>query len=73
MTQRQAAERIPMSTGNLSRVEKGEQGPPADEVIDRLARALKLPPEELFALARRATTPSDFEQRVLRESPAAAR
>lgn len=37
LTQRQVAEGIPMSPGNLSRLENGELGPPSDEVIAKLA------------------------------------
>lgn len=42
LTQRQVAERIPMSPGNLSRLENGEHGQPADEVISKLAAILDM-------------------------------
>jgi transcriptional regulator with XRE-family HTH domain len=66
LTQRQVAERVPMSGANLSRVENGEQGPPADEVIERLAHALEADPAELLALAGRSPTAAGSE-RLLRE------
>jgi transcriptional regulator with XRE-family HTH domain len=65
LTQRQLAERIPMSAGNLSRIENGEQGPPSDEVIHGLATSLTIEPDELFAVAGRRLDPS--AELVLRE------
>jgi transcriptional regulator with XRE-family HTH domain len=66
LTQREVAERIPMSAANLSRVENGDQGPPSDETIERLARALEADPDELLTLAGRATAPASPD-RLLRE------
>ncbi len=66
LTQREVAERIPMSAANLSRVENGDQGPPSDETIERLARALDADPDELLTLAGRATAPASPD-RLLRE------
>jgi transcriptional regulator with XRE-family HTH domain len=66
LTQREVAGRIPMSAANLSRVENGEQGPPADETIERLARALEADPAELLALAGRAGSPTSSDA-ILRE------
>lgn len=40
-----------MSAANLSRIENGEQGPPSDEVLEGLARALDADLTELLALA----------------------
>jgi transcriptional regulator with XRE-family HTH domain len=68
LTQRQVAERVPMSAANLSRIENGEQGPPSDEVIEGLARALDVDATELLALAGRsgAVASSDTLLRELR-------
>ena len=55
LTQRELAERIPMSAANLSRIETGEQGPPSDEIIERLSHTLKADPTELLTLAGRTT------------------
>ena len=66
LTQREVAERVPMSAANLSRVENGDQGPPSDETIERLARALNADADELLALAGRATAPASPD-RLLRE------
>lgn len=43
-----------MSAGNLSRIENGEQGLPADETIRQLAVVLKAEPSELLWLAGRS-------------------
>jgi transcriptional regulator with XRE-family HTH domain len=67
LTQRQVAEGIPMSPGNLSRLENGEHGPPADEVIAKLADILDIDPAELFKLAGRDVGGASFEQQVLSE------
>jgi transcriptional regulator with XRE-family HTH domain len=67
LTQRQVAERVPMSAGNLSRIENGEQGPPSDEVIERLAEALETDAEELLALATRRGERPDQLLREIRE------
>lgn len=67
LTQRQLAERIPMSPGNLSRLENGEHGPPSDEVIAKLAETLDTDAVELFRLAGRDIGGSSFERQVLSE------
>ena len=67
LTQRQVAERVPMSAGNLSRIENGEQGPPSDELIQRLADALGADTEELLALATRRGDRADVLLREIRE------
>jgi transcriptional regulator with XRE-family HTH domain len=54
-----------MSASNLSRVELGSQGPPADEVIERIATALDADPDELLRAAGRATDGPSFEEQVL--------
>jgi transcriptional regulator with XRE-family HTH domain len=66
LTQREVATQIPMSPGNLSRIENGEQGPPPAETIERLAAVLETDPAELLAVAGIAATGS-FETRVLQE------
>lgn len=58
LTQRDLASRIPMSAGNLSRIENGDQGPPSDEVIYGIATALGVDAEELLALAGRRLDPA---------------
>jgi transcriptional regulator with XRE-family HTH domain len=67
LKQREVAERIPMSPGNLSRIETGDYGPPSDEVIERLAEVLEADEVELLRIAGRDAGGSAFEQRVLRE------
>lgn len=67
LTQRQVAERLPMSAGNLSRLENGEHGPPSDEVISKLATALDTDATELFRLAGRDMGGTSFEHQVLSE------
>lgn len=59
------AERIPMSASNLSRLELGNQGPPADEAIERLAAALDADAGELLRAAGRAAGGKSFEEEVL--------
>ncbi len=56
-----------MSPGNLSRLENGEHGPPADEVITKLAGILDVNVAELFKLAGRDVGGASFEQQVLGE------
>jgi transcriptional regulator with XRE-family HTH domain len=67
LTQRQVAERLPMSPGNLSRLENGEHGPPSDEVIIKLANVLNADTDELLRLAGRDVGGASFERQVLSE------
>jgi transcriptional regulator with XRE-family HTH domain len=67
LTQRQVAQHIPMSPGNLSRLENGELGPPSDEVIAKLAGLLEADPSELYKLAGRDVGGASFERQVLSE------
>jgi transcriptional regulator with XRE-family HTH domain len=69
----QLAERIPMSASNLSRVELGNQGPPADEVIERIARALDANAAELLRSAGRVGSGESFERAVLERLDAIGR
>jgi transcriptional regulator with XRE-family HTH domain len=54
-----------MSASNLSRVELGSQGPPADEVIESIATALDADSDDLLRAAGRATVGQSFEELVL--------
>lgn len=67
LTQRQVAEQLPMSSGNLSRLENGEHGPPSDEVIAKLASVLDGDVDELLRLAGRDVGGVSFERQVLSE------
>jgi transcriptional regulator with XRE-family HTH domain len=73
LKQREVAEQIPMSPGNLSRIETGDYGPPSDEVIERLADVLGADRLELLRIAGREASGSAFEQRVLAELTAIRR
>jgi transcriptional regulator with XRE-family HTH domain len=59
------AKRIPMSASNLSRLELGNQGPPADEAIERIAAALEANPADLLKAAGRPAGGPSFEEEVL--------
>ncbi len=65
MTLNALAERVPMSASNLSRIELGSQGPPADEIIERIGQALDTNPAELLRAAGRYATGKTFEETVL--------
>jgi transcriptional regulator with XRE-family HTH domain len=65
LTLNQLAERVPMSASNLSRIELGSQGPPADEIIERIAGALDAEPAELLRAAGRMASGKTFEEVVL--------
>jgi transcriptional regulator with XRE-family HTH domain len=67
LTQRQVAEQLPMSPGNLSRLENGEHGPPSDEVIVKLVDVLNADIDELMRLAGRDVGGASFERQVLSE------
>lgn len=69
----QLAQRIPMSASNLSRVELGSQGPPADEVIERIAKALDANAAELLQAAGRVGDDESFERAVLERLDAIGR
>jgi transcriptional regulator with XRE-family HTH domain len=66
LTQRQVAEEVPMSAANLSRIENGEQGPPSDEIVERIGRILDADTAELLTLAGR-TAISASSDTLLRE------
>lgn len=65
LTLRQLAETVPMSASNLSRIELGAQGPPADEIIERIGIALDANPADLLRAAGRYATGMTFEEVVL--------
>lgn len=73
MTLNQLAERVPMSASNLSRIELGSQGPPADEIIERIGLALDTDPAELLRAAGRYATGKTFEETVLARLDAISR
>ena len=72
-TLEQLAERIPMSASNLSRLELGSQGPPADEIIERLAEVLDTSAADLLHAAGRMGSGRSFEQVVLERLDAIGR
>lgn len=59
------AKRIPMSASNLSRLELGNQSPPADEAIEGIAAALEADAAELLRAAGRVSGGQSFEEEVL--------
>jgi transcriptional regulator with XRE-family HTH domain len=67
LKQREVAERLPMSAGNLSRIETGDYGPPSDEIIEQLAKVLGADELELLRIAGREAGSQAFERRVLAE------
>jgi transcriptional regulator with XRE-family HTH domain len=62
-----------MSASNLSRIELGSQGPPPDEVIERIGLALDADPAELLRAAGRYATGKSFEEAVLARLDALSR
>jgi transcriptional regulator with XRE-family HTH domain len=67
ITQRELAERIPVSAGHLSRIETGDYGPPSDEVIERIAEVLATDRIELLRLAGRDPGRRSMEAEILSE------
>jgi transcriptional regulator with XRE-family HTH domain len=65
LTLTELAGRLPMSASNLSRLELGAQGPPADEVIAGLAKGLEIDPAPLLRAAGRTSSGESFEDAVL--------
>lgn len=62
MTLTEVARRVEISIAYLSRIERGRENPPPDRLISALAGALSLPPDDLFAAARRL--PPDLRART---------
>jgi transcriptional regulator with XRE-family HTH domain len=67
------AQRIPMSPSNLSRMETGNQGPPADEVIEKIAEALGADTGAMMRAAGRTKDGKAFEDAVLERLDALSR
>lgn len=65
LSQRQLAAELPMSQTQLSRIELGDQPPPSDEVLLRIAGVLELDPRELLRVAGRQAAGATFETVVL--------
>lgn len=65
LTLGQLAERVPMSPSALSRTELGSQGPPPDEAIEAIAKALGVDADQLLKAAGRRAAAQDFEETVL--------
>jgi transcriptional regulator with XRE-family HTH domain len=72
-SQRVVAARVPMSVANLSRMERGIQSPPSDDVIRNLAAALEADPGELLRAAGRIAGEESFEEFVRMKLTAIAR
>ncbi len=64
---------VPMSASNLSRIELGTQGPPADEIIRRIADALDADEDELLKAAGHYPAGEGFEAKVLAQLEAISR
>jgi len=73
LTLTQLGKRIPMSPSNLSRLELGGQGPPADEVISRIAAGLEVDAASLLRAAGRTSGGQSFEETVLARLDALSR
>ena len=64
---RQLAVRVGIEPSYLSKIERGEQPPPGEETIHRIAKELGEDPDALLALAGKVS--SDLTQ-IIRERPA---
>jgi HTH-type transcriptional regulator, competence development regulator len=64
---RQLAVRVGIEPSYLSKIERGEQPPPGEETIHRIAKELGEDPDVLLALAGKVS--SDLTQ-IIRERPA---
>jgi transcriptional regulator with XRE-family HTH domain len=61
------AAKIPMSASNVSRLELGDQSPPAAEQIESIAAVLGSDPSELLHAAGRTAGRQSFEEAVLKK------
>jgi HTH-type transcriptional regulator, competence development regulator len=66
ITLRKFADRVGMSATYLSKVERGEFAPPAEEKIKAIARVLSLDPDEL--LGRAGRVPSELGE-IIKSRP----
>ena len=62
MTLTELARQVDVSIAYLSRIERERENPPPDRLVAALARALRLPADDLFAAARRL--PPDLRART---------
>jgi transcriptional regulator with XRE-family HTH domain len=62
LTITEVAGRLDISIGYLSRMERDRENPPPDKLMKALARALDLPADDLYAVARRL--PPDMRPRT---------
>ncbi len=62
LTLTEVARQLEISIAYLSRIERERENPPPDRLISALAGALNLPPDDLFAAARRL--PPDLRART---------
>jgi transcriptional regulator with XRE-family HTH domain len=67
------AVKIPMSASNLSRLELGNQSPPATEQIESIAAVLGADASELLHAAGRTAGRQSFEEKVLERLDAIGR
>jgi transcriptional regulator with XRE-family HTH domain len=63
---RQLAERVGIEPSYLSKIERGEQAPPGEETIHRIAKELGEDPDALLALAGKV---SNDLMKIIRERP----
>jgi transcriptional regulator with XRE-family HTH domain len=63
LTVTEVAKRLDISIAYLSRIEREREKPPPDRLLSALARILDLPPDDVFAAARRL--PPDLRARTV--------
>ncbi|MFT5700892.1 MAG: transcriptional regulator with XRE-family HTH domain [Desulforhopalus sp.] len=63
---RQVANRIGVEPSYLSKVERGDQPPPSEEKIKRIAKELKVNPDTLLAMAGKVSTEL---QNIIKQRP----
>jgi HTH-type transcriptional regulator, competence development regulator len=65
LKQHQLATQVFVDSSTMSRIERGQYGPPSDEAIERIAEALAADFLDLMRIAGRELDPASFQQRVL--------